>query len=333
MINVAIMGAGFMGTTHLNAYQTMKNVSVTAICDLNEEQGKVMAARAGCAWFNNGEAMLEQVPVDVVDICLPTFLHEEHVLLAARYRKHIICEKPVTLSMESYDRMADAASAAGVQFAVGQAVRFWPEYVKAKQLYDDGCFGNIKYIRASRMSVHPAWSDWYRRPENSGGGLFDLHLHDVDYLCYLLGRVNTVYAIGKKNELGCWNHVTSSLTFENGVNAVAEGIIEMPQGFPFTMEFTIAGDKQGMEYRMRAGANLEDVDNAVRRSCLYGMGEQPHLLDIEPYDAYGAELQHFIGSIEAGKPISVITPEDVRHVLNVILAIRTSLESGEAVHL
>ncbi|MEG1176675.1 MAG: Gfo/Idh/MocA family oxidoreductase [Ruthenibacterium sp.] len=333
LVNVAIIGAGFMGKTHLNAYQTMENARVTAICDLNEEQGKALAAEVGCTWFHCGETMLEQVPVDVVDICLPTFLHEEYVLLAARHHKHVLCEKPVTLSIDAYDRMAGAAREAGVQFAVGQAVRFWPEYVKAKQLYDEGCFGTIKYVHASRLSVHPAWSEWYRRPENSGGGLFDLHLHDVDYLCYLLGRVKTVYAIGKRNELGCWNHVVSSLTFENGISAVAEGVIEMPQGFPFTMELTIVGDQKGMEYRMRAGANLEDVDSAVRKSSLYGVGEQPQVLDIEPYDAYTAELRYFIDCIEANRPISVITPEDARHVLSVILAIRTSLENGEAVQL
>ena len=74
---------------------------------------------------------------------------------------------------EALDRMLDAAEKAGVQFAVGQAVRFWPEYVKTKQLYDAGALGTVKYARASRLSVHPAWSEWYRKPENSGGGLFD----------------------------------------------------------------------------------------------------------------------------------------------------------------
>ena len=90
--------------------------------------------------------------------------------------------------------MLHAAEEAGVQFAVGQAVRFWPEYVKAKELYDSGALGTVKYARASRLSVHPAWSEWYRRPENSGGGLFDLHLHDIDYLCYIFGKVKQVYA-------------------------------------------------------------------------------------------------------------------------------------------
>ena len=112
-----------MGKTHLTAYQAMKNVKVTAVCDLGEAAGRALAEAAGCPWYADGEAMLAAEPVDVVDICLPTFLHEQYVLLAARNKKHVICEKPVTLSMESLDRMLAAVSEAGVQFAVGQATR------------------------------------------------------------------------------------------------------------------------------------------------------------------------------------------------------------------
>ena len=106
----------------------------------------------------------------------------------------------------------------------------------------------------------------------------------------------------------------------------------MPKGFPFTMELNVVGDAKAVSYRMRAGANLEDVASAVRETWLYG-GDAPELLDIDPYDAYQRELEDFIGHIEAGTPITSITPQDIRHVLSVILAIRTSLESGRTVAL
>ena len=116
------------------------------------------------------------------------------------------------------------------------------------------------------------------------------------------------------------------------MQATAEGIIEMPKGFPFTMELNVVGDEKSVSYRMRAGANLEDVASAIRETWLYG-GDEPEKLAIEPYDAYQSELEDFIGHIDAGTPITSITPEDVRHVLQVIHAIRTSLESGEVVKL
>ena len=94
MVNVAVIGAGFMGRTHVTAYKAMPNAKVTAVCDLNEKQGKDLAEFAGCDWYNDGESMLNTADIDVVDICLPTFLHEQYVLLAAGHKKHVICEKP-----------------------------------------------------------------------------------------------------------------------------------------------------------------------------------------------------------------------------------------------
>ena len=319
-----------MGRTHVTAYKAMPNAKVTAVCDLNEKQGKDLAEFTGCDWYNDGESMLNTADIDVVDICLPTFLHEQYVLLAAGHKKHVICEKPVTLSLESLDRMIAATKEAGVQFAVGQVVRFWPEYVRAKEMVEAGKLGTIKYARASRLSEHPAWSEWYRRAENSGGGLFDLHLHDIDYLCYLFGKVKQVYAVGRKNSVGCWNHVATSLTFENGMEATAEGILEMPSGFPFTTELNVVGDKKAYCYHMGAGANLENIAAASRSTTVYGDGKA-ETLAIDPYDAYQKELEDFIGHIEAGTPITVITPADVRHVLSVIVAIRESLETQKTV--
>ena len=319
-----------MGRTHVTAYKAMPNAKVTAVCDLSEKQGKYLDEFAGCDWYNDGESMLNTVDIDIVDICLPTFLHEQYVLLAAGHKKHVICEKPVTLSLESLDRMIAATKAAGVQFAVGQVVRFWPEYGRAKDMVEAGELGTIKYARASRLSEHPAWSEWYRRAENSGGGLFDLHLHDIDYLCYLFGKVKQVYAVGRKNSVGCWNHVATSLTFENGMEATAEGILEMPSGFPFTTELNVVGDKKAYCYHMGAGANLENIAAASRSTTVYGDGKA-ETLAIDPYDAYQKELEDFIGHIEAGTPITVITPADVRHVLSVIVAIRESLETQKTV--
>lgn len=188
----------------------------------------------------------------------------------------------------------------------------------------------LRHARASRLSEHPAWSEWYRRAENSGGGLFDLHLHDIDYLCYLFGKVKRVYAVGRKNSVGCWNHVATSLTFENGMEATAEGILEMPSGFPFTTELNVVGDKKAYCYHMGAGANLENIAAASRSTTVYGNGKA-ETLAIDPYDAYQKELEDFIGHIEAGTPITVITPADVRHVLSVIVAIRESLETQKTV--
>lgn len=330
MVKVAIVGAGFMGDTHATAYQSMENAQLMAICDQNVEKGVQLAEKFHCAHYADLDEMIASCEVDLVDICLPTFLHEQFAVKAANAGKNIICEKPVTLNVESLDRMLKAVEENHVTMYVGQVVRFWPEYVEAKKLLENGTLGELKAYYAARLSEHPAWSEWYRKVENSGGGLLDLHLHDIDYACYLFGKPEKVYAVGRKNAYGGWNHVTSVLTFANGFSATIEGILEMPAGYPFTMQLRMAGDQKAFEYIMKAGKNLEDVASAGRAAYLYGDGESKKL-DIQEDDAYTIELQHFIDCIDQKKASEVINLKQVREVLCTIRALNQSLEEGREV--
>lgn len=333
MIKTAILGTGFIGNAHATAYKNMKNAELIAIVDINEEKGTKAAEEFGCKYYSDAEEMLQTEDVDVIDICLPTFLHEQFILLAAKYKKNILCEKPVTLSVESMDRILAAVKEAGVRFMVAQAVRFWPEYIKIKEMYDAGEFGDVRMVYANRIAQHPNWTQWHRDPKNSGGGLFDLHLHDIDFLQYLFGDVKSVYAVGKASETGCWNHVMTTLKFKNGKYATAEGIFDMTENYPFTMTFRIVGETKTVDYSMVAGFNLEDVGSAKRAAMLYENGQEPKKLDIDEKDAYQIELEYFIDCLESGKPFDVITPEDSRHVIEIISAIQQSLETGTVVEL
>lgn len=328
MVKIAILGAGFMGGTHAVAYEHIGNAETAAIFDKNETLGREFAEKYHCRYYNDFARMAEECEFDVVDICLPTFLHEEYVALGTSYKKHIFCEKPVALSVDSLNRMIHGVKEAGVQMMVGQVLRFWPEYVNARNMYTSGELGRLNYVFAARMSEHPAWSQWYRRPENSGGGLLDLHLHDVDYLCWLLGRVKSVYASGQKNSDGCWNYVSSILHFESGISAAVQGVIEMEKGYPFTMELRLVGTEKTYEYSMKAGANLEDVASSRRDTRIYDSGTET-VIPVNLRDAYEIELEHFTECIEQGRESDVITVEQVRDVLCTIEALRISLETGE----
>lgn len=328
MVRIAILGAGFMGGTHGTAYQNISNAEIAAVCDQNETLGRAFAEKYHCRYYSSFHQMLEECQFDVADICLPTFLHEEYVLMGARHRKHIFCEKPVALEVSSLERMMKAVKEAGVLMMVGQVLRFWPEYVNAKEMYEKGSLGELNYVFAARMSEHPAWSQWYRKPQNSGGGLLDLHLHDVDYLCWLLGRVKSVYASGKQNKDGCWNYVSSMLTFESGISASVQGVIEMEKGYPFTMELRLVGSQKTYEYAMKAGHNLEDVASSKRETRIYENGAIT-TLPVNLRDAYEIELEHFVDCIDRRCESGIITVEQVREVLCTMEAIRTSLETGE----
>ena len=158
MQKIALIGAGFIGAGHAAACSNSKILELTAICDVNEEVGKALADKHGCAFYTDAEEMLKECDIDIVDICVPTFLHKTNILLAAKYKKHIICEKPVTLTMEDMDEILGAVKRAGVKFMVAQVLRFWPEYVAIKEMYDAGDFGDVKMIYANRLAQHPNWT-------------------------------------------------------------------------------------------------------------------------------------------------------------------------------
>ena len=96
MVKIAIVGAGFMGDTHATAYENMENAVLMAVCDQNAEKGKALAEKFHCAHYADFNEMIAACELDMIDICLPTFLHEQFVIQAANAGKHIICEKPVT---------------------------------------------------------------------------------------------------------------------------------------------------------------------------------------------------------------------------------------------
>lgn len=330
MVKIAILGAGFMGSNHADAYGNIKKAQLVAVCDQNKQLAEEFARKYGCGCYTDFEEMVRDCAFDVADLCLPTFLHETYVLRASAHKKHIFCEKPVTLCVPSLDRMIKGVKESGVQMMVGQVVRFWPEYANAKKCYDSGELGDLKAVYAARLSEHPAWSQWYIKPELSGGGLLDLHLHDIDFMCYLLGTVRHVYGVGQKNKYGCWNHVNTILTFENGISATVEGIIEMTKGYPFTMQLRLVGAEKTYDYLMKAGANLEDVASARRETAIYGP-HCPVVLPVNERDAYEIELEHFVWCIENHVDSPVITVEQVRQVLCTMEAIKESLETGEKV--
>ena len=330
MLHIAMIGGGYIGDCHIDAYKAMPSdfAKLTAIVDSNPIAGQKAAEKAGCAWFSSLEDAVEAVTVDVVDICVPTFLHETFVVKAASMGKHVLCEKPVTMTLESFDRMHQACSTAGVKFMTGQVVRFFPEFVRIKKAIDSGELGDIHMFTECRLSQHPAWTSWHRDPAKSGGGLFDLNTHDIDYIYSLFGMPKQVFATGWKSSTGCWNHVVTALQWE-GKQAVCETSLEMTGEYPFTVGVRAVGDKGTMEYRSTAGANIKEQE-AISGFWKYPVGLEPNRVETEQYDPFRKELEAFLLAVAEDREVPV-QPQQTRDVLRILLATKESLESGAAV--
>jgi len=334
MFHVAIIGAGYIGQNHIAAYRAMNDVEITAVICRGEEHGKKLVAEIGgaCRHFTTFDEALAGAQVDLVDVCTPTNFHEQYVVQAAKAKRHVLCEKPVTFELDSFDRMYGACRENGVYFMVAQVARWWPEFMEIKKYIDGGKLGDIHMIYEKRICQHPTWSTWHRNPAASGGGLYDLNVHDIDYLYTLFGMPSAVYANGWKSGTGCWNHVVSNLTWPNGAKAVCETSLEMTGNFPFSIEFRGTGDKGTIDYAMTAGLNINDGNKGSNLVWYPAGSEEVVPVQVEQTDMFAGEIRGFLDAVKNGTEVPV-TPAQSRDVLRIVLAVRESLEKQTIVAL
>jgi|YNPNPStandDraft_1061719.scaffolds.fasta_scaffold00003_35 predicted dehydrogenase len=341
MIKVGLVGYGFMGGMHSQCYQATGKAKIVAVADVEADRCDKAAADLNCETFDSIEAMLESVDVDVVDICTPTYLHEDHVLAVAEAGKHIMCEKPMSLSVESCDRMIAATTEAGVKMMVGHVIRFWPEYQVIKELVDSGNFGKAQWASARRLSPPPtwAWQGWLSDPEKSGGAILDLHIHDVDFLAYLFGSPKAVFATGVKSTRGAFDSAfTTGLGHSSGTISYAEGSLALSTPFPFNMALTVCCENGSIKFDMAVSPSLMVYPND-------GEPFAPEVPEIEvgssettggnisSLGGYYNEIEYFVNCVADGVEPEIVTPQSAREAVKICLAARESAQSETIVNI
>lgn len=188
MIKIGIVGAGGMGTVHMENYNRLPDCKVTAICDLSPLASAV-AVQTGAQLFSELDELLRSADVDVVDICTPTFLHKQHVTAALDAGKHVICEKPLALAKADAQEMFRLAKEKQVQLFVGQVLQFSPPAKVLRELVKSGEYGKVLDAQFLRLSACPRWAKngWMFDKSKSGHLPYDLHIHDLDLMVSLFG--------------------------------------------------------------------------------------------------------------------------------------------------
>ena len=335
MAKVAVLGAGFMGGMHAEVYRNLPNAKLVAILDRDLDKARKLATRYKVAAYSTAEDLFDQENIDVVDICLPTFLHHEYAVKAAREGKHILCEKPIALTIEDADEMIHTAEKTKVKLMIGQVLRFWPEYIKLKEIYDSGRLGKLRSITCIRLSPTPdwAWDNWLTDPERSGGALLDLHIHDTDYLLYLLGKPLSLICHASSHPLP-YGHVFTTYTFPDNVIAFAEGGWDMPPSFPFTMAYTALFEKGVVEFDSRAEKTLAIYKSG--RKVEHPQVQQEFLQttntegNIAQLGGYFSEIKYFVDCVENDQEPAQANGPAARDSLEVALAEKEAAETGKA---
>ena len=331
MLNFAILGAGAMGAAHTGGLASIENdrVKYTAVCDIDGDKAKAFAEEHGIPKvYTDICDLLKDDEVDVVDLCLPSHMHEKFGVMVCEAKKHLLIEKPIAFTVDAAKRIYDAAKTNGVRIMTAQVLRFWPEYKKIKELYDEGAFGTVRHIYAARLGQLPDWGGgWYADPEKSGETLCNLTLHDIDFLHYMLGKPESIYSAGVRDETGCYNDVMNIFRWKNGINAIVDGSLSMTPSYPFTMRFRIAGSKATAEFTYISGVNIGP--DSTSELIFYKKGEEPEKLDVPQIDGYGAEVLYFAECVEEGRETECMTEDSILCVLNSINLAKESLADNQ----
>lgn len=319
MFKAAILGSGYIVQSHIDALRGTEGAQLTAIVARNREKGEKIARENGVLYFETLQQAKLEAGIDAVVICTPTYMHEQHVMEAAQLKCHVLCEKPAAFSPEAFDRMVQVCRQNGVRLMIAQVVRFHPEYSIIKSYIDSGKLGKVHLAYEKRLSRHPDWAVWHHDPALSGGGLYDINVHDVDFAYHMFGRPESVYSVGWQSNTGCWNHVCSSFSFADGAKSVVETSLEMTGSYPFSFELRVTGDKGTIAF-----------DQGELK--WYPEGGEVQVLEAAKEDMYTLQMREFFDSIRESRE-SCVSNNDVRGVLEVIQASQRSLENNIVVKL
>jgi myo-inositol 2-dehydrogenase/D-chiro-inositol 1-dehydrogenase len=321
-LEVGLVGAGGMAGVHLPAWVELgARVRVFSIDGLAPALAARYAEHGVTAVGSLDELLAGS---GVVDVCTPTFTHKEIGLAAIAAGRHVVCEKPLALTVPDAAELVDAARDAGVMLFPAHVVRFFPEYRTMADAVAAGAVGTPAVLRFTRTGSYPVWSPWFADPALSGGILVDQMIHDYDFARLLAGEVVRVYAQARE-QAGQVAAATAVLTHASGAVSHVHGVWALP-GSPFRTSYRIAGPGGVLEHDT---GRTEAFRIVVQRADRPGEGIPNTSLTESPYLT---ELRAFAAAF-AGGPPPPVTAADGLAAVRIAAAARESAASHRAVEL
>jgi predicted dehydrogenase len=243
-VKIGILGSRFQADCVAAAAKAVpEEGEVVAVASPTAGHAAAFAKRHGIARsYTDHRQLLRDSDVELVWIATPNRLHAQITIDAAKAGKHVVCEKPLCLTLEEADAMIDACRAAGVLLLYAEELFFAPKYVKAKQLADEGAFGRVHLVKQGEKHSGPH-ADWFWDVEQSGGGaVMDLGCHGIAFCWWFLGKpaVRSVFAqmathVHQQRTQGEDEAVTI-IEFEGGAVGMVESSWNRPGGMDDCIE-------------------------------------------------------------------------------------------------
>lgn len=305
MIKVGLLGLGFVGKIHLlQGYQKFdkSEISLEACFDISEDNLKL----ADCprkytdldTFFEN-----ECGKLDYIDICLPTFLHAEVAIRAMKSGFHVLCEKPMALSINDAEKMYSTSVETGKKLMIAHVLRFDEDYMCMKEYIDSEILGKPVHVKYTTFRAGVP-GGWFQNSKLSGGPIIDVHIHDADILTWFFGMPKSLSTIApKKSCAGCYDSFSTNMEYENLlVNVECD----------FSLQKILHDNNRSLRLIFENGYIIKNeeifvsVDKDGNVTDLKSKRSESYHSDAMYYN----EIKYFADSLEASSPISKCLPYD-----------------------
>jgi predicted dehydrogenase len=334
-IGVGIIGLGFMGRVHAQAYQAARREGFPCVLravadpDPTRRSGQPPAAGnlggpapervfdpAEVRGYATPDELLTDPSVQLVSICTYTDTHVDLAIRALAAEKHVLLEKPVALRSQEVRRLADAARTANTVCMPAMCMRFWPGWDWLKARVEDRSLGTVRSATFQRLGAGPNWSgEFYRDAARSGGALFDLHVHDTDFVYWCFGKPRAVSSTGTPM------HVSTIFRYDNpSLHVTAEGAWDLAPTAGFRMKFLVCFERATAEFDLASGVTLHTPERSEK-------------VPLPAFAGYDGEIRHLISVLAGGGRDIGATLEDAVAVTELLEAERESLSGSHEVSL
>ncbi|HKI88760.1 MAG TPA: Gfo/Idh/MocA family oxidoreductase [Draconibacterium sp.] len=326
--NFGIIGAGLIADFHGKAIQSLENARLTGICGTNQEKAQKLAKKYNCKKYNDFSEMLRANEIDVVTIATPSGAHMEPAIEAAKYGKHVICEKPLEITLKRIDKMIEAHTKAGTSLGGIFNFRFEETTEVIKQAVDHGRLGTITYA-----AVYVPWwrndayyKGWHGTWNLDGGGaMMNQSIHMVDLLQYIMGPVKSLAAFTSKlghPQIETEDAAVGALQFKNNALGVIYGTTASYPGQFRRMEITgtkgtIVLLENSLEVWQFAEMNEKDDQIIQKYGKVEGGGGVADPAAIS-FMGHAKNIAAFLNALEEGRKFE-INGTEARKAVEIIL--------------
>lgn len=340
--NFGIIGSGLIADFHARAIADIPNAKLAGCCDIIPAKAKELADKNNCKAFESQEELLKSDDVNIVTIATPSGVHMESTIAAAEAGKHVICEKPLDVTLERIDAMIEAHGKNGTRLGGIFPYRFNDSQVVLRKAINTGRFGVITYA-----GIYVPWwrTDEYYKDSwhgtwklDGGGALMNQSIHMVDMLCDVMPPIESLQAytgtLGHKIEAE--DTAVAVLRYTNGALGIIYGTTASYPGqfrrFEITgTKGTVIQVENSFTVWQFAEEKPEDEEIREKYGQIEGGGGVADPAAIT-HDNHTRNFKAFLDSLESGKDFW-ISGAEARKAVEVILAIYKSAKEQKPVKL